>query len=98
VAHRLEVALAQAEKDRPVELRVAADEVLLVGREARAVLVDPLLVGQVAVLVEDLVASQFSGSRGRWPPRSSSRTRLPDGASRCASVPPPAPLPMTMTS
>src|SRR5215469_4918059 len=42
--------------------------------------------------------SQFSGSRGRYPPRSSSKTRLPDDASACASVPPPAPVPMMMTS
>ena len=43
-------------------------------------------------------ASQFSISRGSQSPRSRIRTRLPDGASRCASVPPPAPDPTMMTS
>ena len=42
--------------------------------------------------------AQFAGSRGSQPPRSSSRIRLPDGARWRASVPPPAPLPITMTS
>src|SRR4051794_8296141 len=41
---------------------------------------------------------QFCCSRGRKPPRSRIRMRLPDGARRWASVPPPAPLPMMMTS
>ena len=43
-------------------------------------------------------ADQFSGSRGSQSPRSSSRMRLPEGARWRASVPPPAPVPMTMTS
>jgi len=51
-----EVPLAEAEEDRAVELRVAADEVLLVGLERLAVLVVPELVGQVPVLPEDLAA------------------------------------------
>src|SRR6478736_5259704 len=42
--------------------------------------------------------SQFSGSRGSQSPRSRIRIRLPDGARCRASVPPPAPLPMMMTS
>ena len=54
VADLAEVALAQAEEDRAVELRVAADEVLRVGRERRAVGVEPLLAGHVAVAAEDL--------------------------------------------
>ena len=54
VAHLVEVALAQPEQDRAVELRVAADEVLLMRREGRAVLVVPLLAGQVAAALEDL--------------------------------------------
>jgi hypothetical protein len=41
---------------------------------------------------------QFSGSRGSHPPRSSIKTFLPEGARCRASVPPPAPVPMTMTS
>src|SRR5262245_40990240 len=42
--------------------------------------------------------SQFSDSRGRKSPRSSSRIFFPVGASVWASVPPPAPVPMMMTS
>jgi hypothetical protein len=51
-----EVPLAQAEQDRTVELRVAADEVLLVGLEGAAVLVVPELAGKVAVVDKDLTA------------------------------------------
>jgi hypothetical protein len=65
VANLAEVPLPEAEEDRAVELRVATDEVLLVGLELDAVPVEPLLARQVAVAVEDLVAVQFSGSRGR---------------------------------
>src|SRR5262245_8909652 len=43
-------------------------------------------------------ACQFCGSRGSQSPRSSSRMRLPDGARWRASVPPPAPVPMMITS
>ena len=43
-------------------------------------------------------ADQLPGSRGSQSPRSSSRIFLPEGASLCTSVPPPAPLPMTMRS
>src|SRR5215470_3614066 len=42
--------------------------------------------------------SQFSFSRGSQVPRSSSRTRLPVSASAWARVPPPAPVPMMITS
>jgi hypothetical protein len=55
VADLVEVALAQAEEDRAVELGVAADEVLLVGAEGVAVPVDPLLAAEVALLEEDLL-------------------------------------------
>src|SRR5580704_17789273 len=41
---------------------------------------------------------QFSISRGRKCPRSSMSTRFPDEANVWAKVPPPAPLPMMMTS
>jgi hypothetical protein len=41
---------------------------------------------------------QLFGSRGSQSPRSSTRMRLPEDARRWTSVPPPAPLPMTMTS
>ena len=48
-------ALAQAEEDRPVELRVAADVVLGVWPEALTLLVDPLVRGDVALPAEDLL-------------------------------------------
>ena len=56
VVNLAEVPLTQAEQDRSVELGVAADEVLLVGLEGLAILVVPDLIGQVAVLLEDLAA------------------------------------------
>src|SRR6266536_1945435 len=43
-------------------------------------------------------ASQFSFSRGTKSPRSMSRILRPEGASRAASVPPPAPVPMMAMS
>ena len=43
-------------------------------------------------------ASQFSFSRGTKSPRSRSRILRPEGASRAASVPPPAPVPMMAMS
>jgi hypothetical protein len=55
VADLLEVALAQPEEDRAVDLRIAADEVLRVRLERRAGRVIPGLAGHVAVAVEDLV-------------------------------------------
>ena len=61
VADLVEVALAQAEEDRAVELRVAAHEVLLVGAEGVAVLVDPLLAGEVALLEEHLLGVPVLG-------------------------------------
>jgi hypothetical protein len=42
--------------------------------------------------------SQFAISRGRKLPRSSMRIRFPEGARVCAGVPPPAPVPMMITS
>jgi hypothetical protein len=47
-----EVALAQTEEDRAVELGVAADEILLVRPERLPVAVVPLLSRQVALLQE----------------------------------------------
>jgi hypothetical protein len=50
-----EVALAEAEEDGAVDLRVAADEVLRVRPEGDAVLVVPALGRDVALLAEDLL-------------------------------------------
>jgi hypothetical protein len=55
VVDLLEVALAQTEEDGPVDLRVTADEVLRVWAEALAVLVDPTLLRDVAIVAEDLL-------------------------------------------
>ena len=65
VADLVEVALTQTEEDRAVELRVAADEVLLVGAEGIAVLVDPLLAAEVALLEEDLLGVPVLGLAGQ---------------------------------
>src|SRR6185312_9419130 len=51
-----EIPLTQPEEDGSVELRIAADEVLLMWLEGLSVLVVPDLVRQVAVLQEDLSA------------------------------------------
>ena len=61
MAHLAEVAAAHPEQDRPVELRVAAHEVLLVRAERGAVLVDPLLTREVALLDEDLLGVPVLG-------------------------------------
>ena len=65
VANPVEVALTQTEEDRAVELRVAADEVLLVRAEGIAVLVDPLLAAEVALLEEHLLGVPVLGLAGR---------------------------------
>jgi len=65
VVNLAEIPRTQAEEDGSVELRVATDEVLLVGLEGLAVLVIPDLVGQVSVLRKTSRLSQISGSRGR---------------------------------
>src|SRR4051812_40725954 len=54
VVDRLEVALAEAEERSPVDLRVAADEVVGLGAERRAVPVVPALGGVVPLAPEDL--------------------------------------------
>src|SRR5262249_21092457 len=56
VAHLVKVAFAQAKQNRAVELGVAADEVLLVGLVRSAVLVEPQLVVEVALVAEHLAA------------------------------------------
>jgi hypothetical protein len=54
VPERAEVTLAQAVKSGPVHLRRPADEVVNAGLKRRAVLVEPGLLGDVAVLDEHL--------------------------------------------
>src|SRR5262249_1468933 len=61
VADFAEVALAQAEEDGTVDLGVAADEVLRVWPERRAVLVVPELLRDVALLLEDLAGVPVLG-------------------------------------
>ena len=90
----------QPEERRPVELRVPADVVVLLGRELVPVVVEPLLGAVQWYLARTKTAevSQWSLSRRRYGPLSSSSIRFPDGASFQARVPPPAPLPMITTS
>ena len=98
MADLVEVTLTQPEEDRAVELRVAADEVLLVGAEGIAVLVDPLLAAEVALLEEHLLGVPVLGLAGQVTAALEQQDALAGGARRCASVPPPAPVPMMMTS
>ena len=98
VADLLEVALAEAEQDRAVDLRVAADEVLRVRAELAAVLVDPALLGHVALAAEHLARVPVLGLAWEIAAALEQQDALPDGASRWASVPPPAPVPMMITS
>ena len=87
-----EVALAQPVQRGAVELRGAADEVVDLRLEGVALGVEPAVGRHVAVVDEDRLRRPSSpSSRGSQSPRSRIRTRLPDGASRWASVPPPAP-------
>ena len=94
-----EVLLPQPVQRRAVELRGAADEVVDLRLEGLArpgrTRCRPRRSG---CRRRPPSASQFSISRGSQSPRSSIRIRLPDGASRCARVPPPAPEPTMMTS
>lgn len=98
VAQHAEVLGAQPEQRGAVELGVPADVIVDLGREPVTVFVVPELRCPVLALDEDRVDSQLSRSRGRYPPRSRIRMRFPLGARRWAMVPPPAPVPMTMTS
>ena len=94
-----EVALPQPVQRGAVELRRAADEVVDLGLErlarSRRTRCPRRRSG---CRRRPPSASQFSISRGSQSPRSRIRTRLPDGASRWASVPPPAPDPTMITS
>ena len=78
VADLVEVALTQTEEDRAVELRVAADEVLLVGAEGIAVLVNQILDDEVALLEEHLLGFPVLGLAGQ--------NRPPDGVPALAFI------------
>ncbi len=94
-----EILLAQAIQRRAEHLCRAADEIVHLRLERLAVGQQPGIWRDVAVVGEDARRrSSCCASRGSQSPRSRIRIFLPDGASRCASVPPPAPLPMMMTS
>jgi hypothetical protein len=94
-----EVLRAQPEQRSTVELGVTPDVVVDLGRELAAVAVIPELRGPLLPLHEHLGRVPVVTLAGQiTPPRSSINTRFPEGASRWANVPPPAPVPMTMTS
>jgi len=94
----VEVAFTKAQQDAGVDLGVAADEVLGVRAKRDAVLVIPALGCHIPLAAEDLLSLPVLALPRKVAPRSSRRIFLPDGARRCASVPPPAPLPMMITS
>jgi hypothetical protein len=68
------------------------------GLERLAVGVAPGVLRDVLPSMKTGAGFQLSISRGRKPPRSRMRTDRPASAKVWASVPPPAPLPMMMTS
>ena len=94
-----EVAFAEPVERGPVELRRPTDEVVDLGLEAACRRASNHGRGRRSgCRRRRLSASQFCASRGSQSPRSRISTRLPDGARRWASVPPPAPDPTMITS
>ena len=88
-----------ADQDRAVELRVAADVIVIAGIERRARAVDPRLLGTKNAALKDRARVARVGTvRQRTSPRSRMRMRAPVGASPAASVAPPMPEPMMTTS
>ena len=88
-----------ASEDRAVELRVAADVIVIAGIEGRARAVDPRLLRTIDAALEDRARVPRVGTVGQrtWP-RSRMTMRAPDGASPAASVAPPMPEPMMTMS
>ena len=93
-----EVLGTQAVERGAVELGRPPDEVVNLRREGLVLVVVPGVLGLVAAVDEDVLGEPVLRLRVRKSPRSSNRTFLPDGASLWTSVPPPAPLPITITS
>src|SRR5690349_20112080 len=93
-----EVLLAQAKQRRAVELGVAAHVIVDAGVERPPSPSCQSSRARYLFSMNTARESQLSFSRGSHGPRSSSRMRFPEGARRYASVPPPAPLLMMMTS
>jgi hypothetical protein len=93
-----EVLAAQPEERRAEELRVAADRVVRVWVEVLAVPVLPDVLRLVTTLQVHRLRAPVLLLAPHVLAALESRMRLPEGARRCARVPPPAPVPMTMTS
>ena len=94
----LEILAAQAIEHAAPELGVAADAVVRVREELGAVSVEPALGGSIAQVLPDSLGIPVVGFLRDGLPRSSTSTRAGDCDNARAMVPPPAPLPMMMTS
>ncbi len=93
-----EIFFAQAIERRAIEFGCAAHPVVLARLEGLAFLVVPRFFGNVAILNEHLAGIPIFLLAWQPVPRSRIKILLPDGANWRANVPPPAPLPMIITS
>ena len=98
VAQLAEVLCPQPVQRRPVHLRGAADEVVHLRRKHLAILVVPHVGRHVAAVDEHLLGGDVLGLAWQPAPALEKQDLLPDGARWRASVPPPAPVPMMITS
>ena len=99
VAELAEVLLAEPVERGAVELGRPADEVVDLRLERLAFLVVPgVRPRRSGCRRRRRPRPSSAGSRGSQSPRSSSRMRFPEGARCRARVPPPAPVPMMITS
>jgi hypothetical protein len=98
VAKFAEVLRAETEQCRAVELGVPPDVVVDLGLELVAVPVVPDLLREVLPTYEYRLGLPVVPLPRQERPRSSQSTFAPFVASRCPSVPPPAPVPMMTTS
>ena len=98
VAQLAEILLAQAVQRGAVELRGAADAVVHLRLEGLAVAVVPRVRRDVAVVDEDVPREPVLRLAREPVAPLEEEDALPEGARCRASVPPPAPVPITITS
>jgi hypothetical protein len=93
-----EVLLAEAVERRPVELGRPADEVVDLRLERLLLLVVPHVLGHVAVVDEDVVRGPVRELPGKPVAPLEEEDPLAGGGEVPRERPPPAPVPMMMTS